>query len=87
MTVTLTNMNENSAQNFNMVSLGHWTRFYFSYETIVAFHTKKRGLVISENVWSRTTGKHLNWINDDKSVRVPHDEFLKLLDEVIERNE
>ena len=52
---------------------------WYSYETIVAFRTAKHGMVISENVWGTTTGKHLNWINEDKSRRVPAYQFNDLL--------
>ena len=34
---------------------------------------------IRENVWSTTTGKHLNWINKDHSIRVDSDKFNELL--------
>lgn len=37
--------------------------FYFSYRTLVAFWTPDKGLVVHENDWSTTTGKHLNWID------------------------
>ena len=37
--------------------------FYFSYRTLVAFRTPDTGLVVHENNWSQTTGKHLNWID------------------------
>lgn len=47
---------------------------YFSYHTPVAYRGSE-GLVISENCWSTTTGKHLNWICPDKSRRIPNDEF------------
>jgi hypothetical protein len=30
---------------------------------------------IRENVWGQTTGKHLNWINPDHSIRLSGDEF------------
>lgn len=50
-------------------------RLYFSYTTIVAFETPNSGLVISENVWSNTTGKHLNMIYANKRARIPHSEF------------
>lgn len=81
--VRLRNMNENTARNFNMVEVGNLD-LYFSYETVVAFRSPKTGLVISENVWSSTTGKHLNWINPDKDRRVKHEEFEKLLKETLE---
>lgn len=37
--------------------------FYYSYRTLVAFRTPDAGLVVRENNWGPTTGKHLNWID------------------------
>ena len=42
---------------------------YFSYRTPVAFDGKK-GLVIRENDWRQTTGKHLNAISRNKDIRI-----------------
>lgn len=50
----------------------------YSYDTPIAF-IGREGLVIRENDWSTTTGKHLNWINEDKSRRISGEEFEKLL--------
>lgn len=47
---------------------------YFSYRTPVAFRHPSTGLVCSTNVWSVTTGRHLNAIAP-KSERVPFAEF------------
>ena len=57
----------------------------FSYETPIAFTGAKAAdkLVITKNIWSSTTGKHLNIINDDKSIRIDNHEFNKLLQEAI----
>ena len=64
-----------------MVSLPNG-RIYYSYKTPIAFYDNKNyKMVISENCWSNTTGKHLNWINRDKSVRIPRAEFEKLFEE------
>ena len=57
---------------------------YFSYETIVGFKRWSDEPVLSENIWSNTTGKHLNQISDDKERRVPHKEFEKMLADVVE---
>lgn len=82
--VRLRNMNENSARNFNKVEIGD-LELYFSYETPVAFRTSKTGLVVSENIWGSTTGKHLNWLDGGrKECRIPNDEFEKQLNELIE---
>ena len=52
---------------------------FYSYITPVAF-IKDGQLTISENVWSITTAKHLNWIEDyvgvqRKFLRIPHKDF------------
>ncbi len=51
---------------------------YFSYNTPVAF-IGGNGLIIRENDWSTTTGRHLNWIDPDKNKRIPGDKFEELL--------
>ncbi len=57
---------------------------WFSYETIVAFHAPGSSRVVCENVWTQTTGKHLNEIDGgNKSSRTPRAEFSRLLDETI----
>jgi hypothetical protein len=56
--------------------------YYFSYKTLVAFNHKSTGLVIRENLWGNTTGKHLNWIDNDKSKRVDTPTFFEKLDEL-----
>lgn len=67
--------------NLTKVDLGN-VNFYFSYETIVAFEKSGRNFV-SRNVWSQTTGKHLNEIDGgEKEKRLEHDDFLRELDRV-----
>ena len=56
---------------------------YFSYTTIVAFSTPEEGLVVSENIWSVTTGKHLNWINPNHQNRVSHEVFVERLENAV----
>lgn len=58
---------------------------YFSYDTVVAF-SDGSGLVISQNDWGSTTGKHLNAISEDKSRRIPHAEFEAKLNEVLKKH-
>jgi hypothetical protein len=70
----------NIASNFHKVVVGKMT-IYFSYETPIAVKHPEAGLVVSENDWSVTTGKHLNSIEPNKSVRVPHKQVLELIDE------
>lgn len=57
---------------------------YFSYETIVGFRTSETGTVLSENIWSQTTGKHLN-VHGCREDRIPHAEFEKKLEEVLSK--
>jgi hypothetical protein len=65
--------------NFSVVQLGP-LRIWFSYRTMVAFaiYGERR---ICENVWSRTTGKHLKWIDGGdrqaKQARLSRSEFLE----------
>jgi len=47
---------------------------WFSYETCVAFATKGY-VVVSENAWSTTTGRHIGCIPHDKRHRIPLEEF------------
>jgi len=39
-------------------------RIFYSYSTPVAFLDEQEIFFISQNVWSITTAKHLNWIED-----------------------
>ena len=57
-----------------VITLGQ-LEVYFSYKTPVAFCTNEDGLVCSENIWSTSTGKHLNWIQSDKSKRIKNADF------------
>lgn len=56
----------------------------FSYNTIVAFESPFSGFVISENIWSTTTGRHLNEIDSDKSRRINNTKFLIILTETLQ---
>lgn len=64
------------------VEIGDLT-LYYSYNTVVAFSTIESGLVVCENAWGTTTGKHINWINKDKKIRVPVEQFRKRLRQVL----
>jgi len=69
------NYNENSASNANYIEI--WgVRFFYSYDTCVAVDYG-RGLKICKNIWSNTTGKHLNWIDRDHSIRITEGEWHK----------
>ncbi len=55
-------------------------RFWFSYGTLVAFQGIDGELVVHKNIWSKTTGKHLNAICADKNKRVDKETFRSLYD-------
>src|SRR3972149_2372874 len=82
---TIRNYGDYASSNYGAhtlaVSIGQIT-VYFSYKTPVAFETP-HGLVCSENVWSTTTGKHLNWIEPDKTKRVSNLEFERRFSDVV----
>jgi hypothetical protein len=67
--------------NAMRVSFGSLT-VWFSYNTTVAFFSPACGLVVRENKWGPTTGKHLNMIEAQNggtsSARVTTDEFIDL---------
>jgi hypothetical protein len=70
----------------NMLEYGGIT-LYYSYQTIVAFRTVKTGLVVTQNYWATTTGKHLNWIDGgDKKSRLKADEFKAKLEAALTEN-
>jgi hypothetical protein len=62
--------------------------FYFSYRTLVAASGPGvGGLIVRENDWGPTTGKHLNWIDggsaEAKARRLSEEEFNARLEEVL----
>lgn len=61
--------------------------YYFSYKTLVAVYIPGHGKIVSENVWSVTTGKHLNWIDGgDKASRVKFEDFERVVSELLGEN-
>ena len=72
---------ETAQPNFYEIITGDGT-FYISYQTCIAYRLSKpcSGLVIRQNDWGPTTGRHLNYINDDKSIRVTSEEFERALE-------
>lgn len=67
----------NIKNNFNEVVINDVT-YYFSYNTIIAIDDQN-GLKISKNEWSNTTGRHLNFINTNKKIRIDHDELMQYI--------
>lgn len=70
--------------NFTKINIGTVT-VWFSYDTPIAFRASGER-VVRENIWSTTTGKHLNYIDggdkEAKERRVSSDEFNRALDEL-----
>ena len=75
---------KNYGANTMAVAVGGAT-FYFSYDTIVAFFAPNYGRVVSENIWTTTTGKHLNWIEPDHAARISHKQFGLKLEELLNK--
>lgn len=70
--------NDNYGAHSLRVDVGRLTLWY-SYRTVVAF-SAGAGIVVSENDWGPTTGKHINAIDGgDKKSRLPRAEFEKAL--------
>lgn len=59
---------------------------YYSCQTIVAYSDNADGLVCCVNVWGVTTGKHLNWIEPDKTRRVERGKFESMLESALARH-
>ena len=57
--INITNYMPNESQYALRVDLGLWLSVWFSYGVPVAFCTPGCLPVVSENVWTRTTGKHI----------------------------
>lgn len=66
--------------NFSVVNVDSDT-YWFSYSTCIAFQKGWGTITVCENDWGPTTGKHLNWVNEDKSKRLPREEFLAALNQ------
>ncbi len=55
----------------------------FSYFTPIGFRDTSGEWVIRQNDWSNTTGRHLNYLDADKRVRISGADFERLLAEVV----
>ena len=67
--------------NAHKITIGS-TELYFSYSTIIAVR-HKNGLIACENIYSSTTGRHMNAIpGNDKKDRVSIEQFETILKDV-----
>ncbi len=81
--VSLWNYSGRNTESY-AVRVGSLT-LYFSYQTVVAFRYNGK-LVVRENDWGQTTGRHLNEIDGgDKSGRVSGEEFEKQLTPILDK--
>ena len=71
--------NSNYGAHCMEVKLESGDSFYYSYKTLIAF-TYKLERFVSENCFSSTTGRHLNFIDSDKSKRLKREVFESLFD-------
>lgn len=75
----------NERPNFVVIEIGD-LRFSFSYNTCIAYWAPGEGLVVSENIWGPTTGRHINMVSHSLTAnRLPRDEFEKRLNDVMSR--
>ena len=59
-------------------------RIWYSYRTVVAFKVGGLPIVVHQNVWSKTTGRHLGLIDDgDRKNRVDAETFERLWDQQV----
>jgi hypothetical protein len=68
----------NLKPNFHVL-LHETYSIWFSYETPIAYSDDYGNLYVSNNEWSSTTGKHLNYIESDKSKRIPHNLLISII--------
>lgn len=75
---------EHIKPNFTKVNIGT-VMVWFSYDTPIAFRASGER-VVQENIWSTTTGKHLNAFDggtkEAKAHRVSSAEFNRALEEI-----
>lgn len=76
--------NTTTTSNAIVVGIGELDLF-FSYETLVAFSLPGVGRIVHENIWSATTGKHLNAIDKKRGDRVGAEKFNALLQSTLEK--
>jgi hypothetical protein len=74
------NYGEYASDNYGAHTLcfidANGNKYWYSYKTLVAFRIGGEFHII-KNYWGSTTGKHLNWINENKSIREDEETFKK----------
>jgi hypothetical protein len=83
---TSTYCSNTTAVNAQVFDLGGGFRVWYSYRTPVAFQVNAEPILVRENDWGPTTGKHLNSIDGgDKSTRIPGAEFEARMAETLKK--
>ena len=86
----ITSYGNYSSDNYGVNSLKvvlETITLYYSYETIIAYQDSQDGLIVHQNVWKTTTGKHLNWIdNGNKKSRLDGCKFDEMLQAALDRH-
>lgn len=49
--------------NMHQISIAGYT-YFFSYETPIAFKPHGSPAYVTQNMWGKTTGKHINYIKE-----------------------
>lgn len=76
------NRDNNYGVNSLMVELEDIT-LYYSYNTIIGLHSYKLGLkIVSSNVWSHTTGKHINTLKGRGFKEIKNKEFKEIINKI-----
>ena len=69
--------------NFYIVSLPNG-RVAFSYRTIIGINRYNgKGWIVAINTWGPTTGKHLNWLDEDKTTRIDQEQVEAMVPSVL----
>ena len=76
---------DNYGVNSLRVDFNGFTLFY-SYKTIIAYRDNDDGFVMRKNDWSVVTGKHMNWLDDNKKSRLDGELFESKLQEMLNRH-
>lgn len=79
--MTLPEIIQHDSPTLKEIRIGDLDIFY-SYTTPVAYRYPGKGLRVAKNIWSNTTGRHLNMIGGQKEDRINHADLLAELREL-----
>lgn len=69
--------------NFSIVTV-HGIDLAFSYRTNIGIRVGFERWILRVNDWGPTTGKHMNYLNEDKDSRLDSDEFEEFVNDMLE---